>query len=167
MSEYKKMHLETLFEEADGLINEKKYEDAYFLLKSIIDQEPNFGKAFNHLGWFYRWKVKDYAKAEEYYKKAMEVTPDYYASYTNYISLLSSQQRWKDMMGVIEKAMNVPSALKGDLYKDLGVMYEKQAKYEEAIEQYKKSAIEAVENSKFEEAKKSIDRCREKMKILQ
>ncbi len=42
----------------------------------------------------------------------------------------------------------------------------KQGKFEEAIEAYKKLALEATENGKFDEAMKSVERCKEKMKVL-
>lgn len=45
-------------------------------------------------------------------------------------------------------------------------MKEKQGKFEEAIEAYKKSALEAIENAKFDKAMKSIERCKEKMKLF-
>jgi tetratricopeptide (TPR) repeat protein len=166
MKEFASIHAETMFHEADKLIDENKYGEAYLILESLIKQDPPFGKAYNHLGWFYQWKAKDLAKAEEYYKKAIEIIPQYYASYSNYILLLSAQQRWKEMLALIDKAMNVPGAQRGTLYKELGVMHEKQGSYEEAIEAYKKFAVESTEDSKFDEAMKSIERCKEKMKVL-
>lgn len=166
MNEFTRVHIETMFHEADKLLNDNKYEDAYFILKSLIAQEPTFGKAYNHLGWFYQWEAKEYTKAEECYKKAIEVMPEYYASYSNYILLLSAQQRWKELDALITRTFTVPNAHRDTLYKQMAIMHEKQGKYEEAIEAYKKCAIESVENAKFDEAMKSVERCKEKMKVL-
>src|SRR5581483_2003770 len=120
MKDFANVHAESLFHQADTLIDEKKYEEAYLILQSLIERDPPFGKAYNHLGWFYQWKVKDYKKAEECYKKAIELIPEYYAGYSNYISVLSAQQRWKELADLINKAMNVPSSNRGTLYKEMG-----------------------------------------------
>jgi tetratricopeptide (TPR) repeat protein len=167
MSEFNKMKCATMFEEADHLINEtKQYDKAYFILQSIIELDADFGKAYNDLGWLAQWKTRDIAKAEEYYKKAIQSTPEYIAGYTNYISLLSSQQRWNELAAIIEAALKVPNTQRNNLFKEQGIMYEKQGKYPEAISAYKKFAMESVENIKFDEALKSIARCEEKTKKL-
>jgi tetratricopeptide (TPR) repeat protein len=167
MSEFNKLKCATLFEEADRLINEtKQFDKAYLILQSILELDAGYGRAYNDLGWLAQWKSKDYALAEEYYKKAIECTPDNLAGHTNYITLLSTQQRWNELALAIEAALKVPNSLRNNLYKEQGMMYEKQGRYPEAISAYKKSAMESVENIKFEEALKSIARCEEKAKKL-
>jgi len=166
MIEFEDIRAESLFQQADTLINEKKYEDAFLILKSLIERDPPLGKAFNHMGWFYQWKIKDYKKAGEYYKKSIELSPEYYAGYSNYIYVLAAMQQWKELEETITKALTVPNANRVNLFKELGIMKEKQGKYQDAIDVYKKGAAEAIETEEFQEAMKSVDRCKEKMKLL-
>ena len=63
--------LDEMFFEADALIAQGKITEAISTLEAILVEDASFGKAYNHLGWIYETKFKDYAKAEEFYKKCL------------------------------------------------------------------------------------------------
>src|SRR4028118_336904 len=75
---------EELFAQADRLLTEGIVMEAVEKLSQILKRNPRFGKAYNHLGWVYETKYKNTARAEEYYKAAMQYAPHYNASYLNY-----------------------------------------------------------------------------------
>jgi hypothetical protein len=42
--------LDNMFFEADNLIKDSKIGDAYQLLLRIVETDPSYGRAYNHLG---------------------------------------------------------------------------------------------------------------------
>src|ERR1700753_3318011 len=105
MEETQRIKLESMFQEADRLLNEKAMAEGLNMLKSILQEEPTFGKAYNHIGWIYETQYKDYATAEANYKKALEYTPEYQATYYNYAVVLSVLQRWDDLTKLLNKGL--------------------------------------------------------------
>jgi len=166
MKEFLRVRLEGMFQEADRLINAKSTSEAFNMLTTIITEEPGFAKAYNHLGWIYYWRFKDKENAEKNYKKAIELNPDYYATYYNYATLLSSVQRWNDLTDLLNKALKVPGIDKGTIYNEFGIMYETQRKYREAIEAYKNYVAETNDSSLVDKAIESIERCKKKIELL-
>jgi tetratricopeptide (TPR) repeat protein len=166
MEETTRIKMESMFQEADRLINEKAIAEGYNMLMSIIQEEPGFGKAYNHIGWIFETQYKDYVSAEKNYKRALELTPEYYASYYNYAAVLSILQRWDDLNALLTKALAIPGINKGTIYNEYGIMYETQRKYKEAIEAYKNYAASTFNNKQLDTAKESIDRCKKKMELL-
>ena len=45
-------------------IKNGNYDEASNKLEKIIDTDPDFGKAYNHLGYLYEVKFKEYEKGE-------------------------------------------------------------------------------------------------------
>ena len=69
------LEAEEMFAQADRLLNEGVVMDAVEKLSQIVKRNPRFGKAYNHLGWVYETKYKNYQRAEEYDKTAMAYAP--------------------------------------------------------------------------------------------
>jgi tetratricopeptide (TPR) repeat protein len=165
MNESDKIRLESMFQEADRLLNEKAIEEGYNMLTSIIQEAPDFGKAYNHLGWIYETKYKDYAGAERNYKRALECSPEYCATYYNYAVVLSALRRWDDLTALLNKALDIPGMNRSTIHNEFGIMYETQGKFKEAIDSYKNYASTTFVNKQLDTAKESIERCRRKMEI--
>src|SRR6185312_168788 len=146
MNEANRIKLESMFQEADRLLNEKAIEEGFNMLQAILQEAPDFGKAYNHLGWIYETKYKDYAKAEEHYKKALEFNPSYNATYYNYAAVLSVLRRWDDLTALLNKAMEVPGINRSTIHNEFGIMYETQGKLKEAIDAYKNYAGTTFDN---------------------
>ena len=96
MTDNLRIRMEDLFLEADRLISEQKIGEAFSKLESITQEMPTFGKAYNHIGWIYETKYKDYPNAEKYYKLAIENSPEYLAAYYNYAIVLSTLKKWDE-----------------------------------------------------------------------
>jgi tetratricopeptide (TPR) repeat protein len=158
--------MEDMFLDADRLISEQKIGEAFSKLQGIISEMPEFGKAYNHLGWIYETKYKDYPNAEKYYKLAIEYSPDYLAAYYNYAIVLSTLQKWDELTTLLNKALTIAGINKSTIQNEFAIMYEGQGKFAEAIDAYKKYAAATFDSKQLESAKDSIDRCKKKMEIL-
>jgi tetratricopeptide (TPR) repeat protein len=152
--------------EADRLISEQKIGEAFTKLSDIIQEMPNFGKAYNHIGWIYETKYKDYPNAEKYYKQAIEYSPDYHAGYYNYAIVLSTLQKWDELTNLLDRALKVPGINKGTIHNEYAIMYEAQGKYQQAIDSYKQYAANTFDSKLLDTAKDSIERCKKKVEIF-
>ncbi len=148
-----------LFFSADQLIANGNVAEATDMLLTLINKFPEYGRAYNHLGFVYETKYKDVASAEKYYKSALTYVPDYPPTYLNYAVILSSQERFPELMAILNKAMEVPGVDKGKVYNEFGIMHELQGKYDEAMGYFKKAIVYALNDKDIEMYEKSIKRC--------
>lgn len=166
MTDNLRIRMEDLFLEADRLISEQKIGEAFSKLESITQEMPTFGKAYNHIGWIYETKYKDYPNAEKYYKLAIENSPEYLAAYYNYAIVLSTLKKWDELSSLLEKALTIPGINSGTIHNEYAIMYEAQGKFVEAISAYKNYIINTFDNKLIDGAKDSIERCKKKLEIL-
>lgn len=160
------MECEELFAQADKLLNEGIIMEAVEKLAQILRRNPRFGKAYNHLGWVYETKYKDMARAEEYYKAAMQYSPNYNASYLNYSYFLSNQQRFDELKTHLDRVAQLPGIAKDTVANEYAIMYEMQGKLQEAMDHYQRAAMVTLDGIKLDKYRESIERCRKKMDIL-
>jgi len=160
------LECEELFAHADRLLNEGVIVEAVEKLSQILKRNPHFGKAYNHLGWVYETKYKNMARAEEYYKAAMQYSPNYNASYLNYCYFLSNQGRLDELKAHLDKVSNIPGIAKDTIYNEYGIMYELQGNPQAAMDHYQKAVMITLETGKLEKYKEGIDRCQRKLEIL-
>ena len=159
------LECEEMFAKADDLIKEGDIKGAVELLFKIIQRNPNFGKAYNHLGWVYENKYKNYTRAEEFYKKALQYAPEYAAPYLNYTYFLSNLGRYDELKTHLDKSLQIPSVAKETLYNEYAVMYEMQQNPQEAMDFYVKAAMTTLDSTKLEQYKTSIERCKQKIDL--
>lgn len=158
--------LEELLDQANLDIKDGRYDEATNKLEKILDMDPNFGKAYNHLGYLYEVKFKEYEKGETLYKLCLEKSPMYPAVYYNYSILLSTLGKWDDLKELLDKAINIPGITKSTIWNEYGIMYEQQGKLDEAIDHYRKAALGTLDKAVLERAKGSIDRCKMKKELM-
>ncbi|MEB3182175.1 MAG: tetratricopeptide repeat protein [Nostocaceae cyanobacterium] len=156
---------EEMFAQADTFIKEDRPREAVELLLKILQRNPQFGKAYNHLGWVYENKYKDYAHAEEYYKNAMKYAPHYPAVYLNYAYFLSNCGRFEELKAHLDMALTLPYVLKETIYNEYAIMYEMQQNPEEAINYYVQAAMSTLDKDKLIRFKESINRCQTKIEL--
>ena len=158
--------LEEMLDQANLEIKNGKYESASNILEKIIDIDPNFGKAYNHLGYLYEVKFKEYEKGETLYKLCIEKSPMYPSVYYNYAILLSTLNKWDTLKELLDKASNIPGITKATLYNEYAIMYEQQGKLDEAIESYKLAGMNTLDKAVLDRAKTSIERCKSKKDFI-
>ncbi len=156
---------EQYFADADKAISDGDITGAVELLVKIIQRNPNFGKAYNHLGWIYETKYKQFTKAEENYKLAIHYSPEYAAPYLNYAYFLSTMQRFDELKAHLDRSMMVPSVSKETLYNEYATMYELQGEPQTAADYYMKAAMNCFDDAKFEKYQQSIERCKKKLQL--
>ncbi len=159
-------YLDSEFDRADDLISQDLIEEGKTLLNEILEENPKYGKAHNHLGWIYKTKENNPRRAESHYLQALELAPEYGATYLNYAYLLSEEKRYPELEKLLHDAEKVSDVSQSNIAREWGYLYEDTRKYELAIEKYKEYALTLYDNSLIEKAKDAIIRCRQKMEII-
>ena len=160
------LEAEEMFAQADRLLTEGVILEAVEKLTQILKRNPHFGKAYNHLGWVYETKYKNMARAEEYYKAAIQYAPEYNAAYLNYAYFLSNLGRFDELKTHLDKVSQLPGIAKDTIANEYAIMYEMQGNLTEAMNHYQKAAMVTLDIGKLDKYKESIDRCHKKMEIL-
>jgi Tfp pilus assembly protein PilF len=160
------LEAEELFAQADRLLNEGVIMEAVEKLSQILRRNPRFGKAYNHLGWIYETKYKNYPRAEEYYRAALNYAPHYNAGYLNFAYFLSNQGRFDELKAHLDRTAQIPGVPKDIIANEYATMYELQGDLQNAIDYYQKAAIITLDAAKLDKYKESVDRCRKKLDIL-
>ncbi|HEX8734746.1 MAG TPA: tetratricopeptide repeat protein [Pyrinomonadaceae bacterium] len=160
------LECEEMFAQADRLLNEGAIMEAVEKLSQIVKRNPRFGKAYNHLGWLYETKYKNYARAEEYYRAAMQFAPHYNASYLNYAYFLSNLGRFDELKAHLDRMAQLQGIAKDTIANEYAIMYEMQGNLQQAMDYYQKAAIVTLDMAKLDKYKEGIDRCRKKLEIL-
>lgn len=157
--------LEDLFYQADLDIKDGYFTEAVKKLEDILKENPEFGKAYNHLGWLHETQFRNLEKAEQYYKLAVEKSPAYPAGYYNYAILLSTLERFDDLDELLKKALEVKGIEKAKIYNEYGIMFEQIGEYDKAIRYYTDTARSTLNKDMLNSAKDSIDRCKVKASL--
>lgn len=157
---------EAYFFEADRLINAGEANKAYILLEECVEKFPDFGKAYNHLGFIQETQYKSPQKAEPFYLKCLELSPDYPAVYLNYSVLLSTHERYEELEKLLETALTVPGMNKAKVYNEYGIMHEVRSNYDSAIEAYRKAIQFSFIQANIKSYEASIERVESKKRLL-
>lgn len=160
------LECEELFAQADRLLNEGVIMEAVEKLSQILKRNPRFGKAYNHLGWVYETKYKNSARAEEYYKAAIQYAPHYNAAYLNYSYFLSNLGRFDDLKTHLDRVSQIPGIAKDTIANEYAIMYEMQGNLSQAMDYYQKAALVTLDGGKLDKYKEGIERCKKKLEIL-
>lgn len=158
--------LEEMLDSANLDIKNGQYEKAENTLEEMIKIDPNFGKTYNHLGYLYEVKFKEFEKGETLYKLCLEKSPMYPAIYYNYAVLLSTLRKWDELKALLDQAINIPGVTKATIYNEYAIMYEQQGKLDEAIENYRNAGLNTLDQATLDRAKTSITRCKSKKDLF-
>lgn len=157
--------LEELLDQANLDIKDGLYEAASNKLERIIDMDPNFGKAYNHLGYLYEVKFKDYEKGQTLYKLALEKSPLYPSVYYNYSVCLSTLGKFDELKELLDTALTIPGITKATIYNEYGIMYEQLGELNQAISYYQQAGKMTLSNDVLSRVKNSIERCKSKLDL--
>ena len=166
MEFYDKLRLDDSFYEADQYIKEQRYADAMQTLEAILAEAPEYGKAYNHLGWLYETKYRDVKRAEEYYKKCLEYEPEYTPVYLNLAVALSNMNKWNELESLLLQALEVPGIDRASMFNEYAIMHELKGEYDEAIQKFKEAIRSTLNDANLDTYKASIKRCQTKKEIL-
>jgi tetratricopeptide (TPR) repeat protein len=159
------MENDELFFLADKAIGDGKIVEAEEMLNTIIANAPNYGKAYNHLGWLYYYKFLDSEIAEHNFKLTLQHSPEYKPVYLHYSALLSEQVRIDEHKTLIDTANKFNRLDDARYNEELGVNYELRGEYNKAIDYYNKAeTLGTIPNDAV--ITKHIERCQKKRDII-
>lgn len=158
---------EDLLFEVDQLISDNKIVEAKNLLIEVLENYPDYGKAHNHLGWIYHYKMIDYEKAERHYKLALRYAPKYHAPYANYSYLLIDKGQNDEMLKFGQQSYNKENVDKGTIANQMAKAYELKGELKPAYTYYTLAKQQGMANGFVEEVNASLHRVRDKMNIVQ
>lgn len=167
MEDYSLLKYDEMFFEAERLIDERHIVQAVSLLEAIIEEQPDYGKAHNHLGWLYEHEYKDFSRSEKHYRAALTFAPDYPNVYLNFSILLSRLERFDDLEDLLQKAQKVIGIKKAEVYYEYGIMNEMKGDYGAAFDFYKKAIFHSLVNKDIETYNDAISRVSIKISLLE
>lgn len=151
-----------MFFQADTFIKEGRVVDAKKLLEECIEKYPIHGRCYNHLGWIFQEKYKDFSSAEINFRKALEFAPEYPAIYKNYSFCLSSQRKFDDLEQLLELALKTDGVDHSFVYEEYAIMYELRGNYDLAIKYFSEFAKASLDQKLLDNAFRAIDRVKQK-----
>lgn len=161
------LEFEDLLFEADELIRNNKIADAVNLLEGIIAEVPDFGKAYNHLGWVFETKLKDLSAAESMYKQCLAYCPDYPPVYLNLSIVLSALGKYDELEKHLNLALTIHGVEKSTIYNEIAILHELKQDFNLAIDNFKQAIRFTLSEANVDTYAKSIERCRKKRELLQ
>ena len=147
---------------ARTLLLEGKLDEALLELDVLLVRQPDFGKGqvlFGHIQFRY---FKNYAGAEESFRKAMKLAPDYAELYFDYSELLLQLERYTETVAVLNKSMEIPGIEKDKIYYRFGLLYERQSKWEEAINYFGQALHYTFSDEMVKQYEMDVLRCLKK-----
>jgi len=122
-------------------INFGELPKALHILNEIISTDPDYARAYYQLGSLFQYQFKNFQSAGYYYKKCMELEPEFPDVYEHYLKLLVTLKMHKLIQPIAKQALLIPGVCKAHIYESLGMYGEEQQKFAEAKEQYKQAAL--------------------------
>lgn len=153
------LNLATRYLESEQLV------ESISILEKIIDLYPEYGPAYNYLGWITFSYLQNSGEAEKLYEKALELSPEYPTTYVNYIRLLNQLNKLDKIPKIVAAALKVSSVNQAKIYEEQGKMYERRNQIDDAINSYKQAIINSLEATEVEDILEHIDRCNLKLQV--
>lgn len=88
-------NIKKMFAEGATLTNEGKYDEAIAKFNAVIVEIPKCFDCYNNLGTIYTRK-QDWAKAEESFKKTLELNPDNVEAFSGLATVYNAQKKFKE-----------------------------------------------------------------------
>jgi tetratricopeptide (TPR) repeat protein len=163
MSDYNLV--EEYFLKVEVLLGEGEFANGKKLLEEILDIEPGYGRAHNHLGWIYYAKFDDYRKAEYHYRLSIKFAPEYPAGYINMSFLLVELKRYEDARSNAYVALEVPAINRSVIYNELGRIEEMLGNYKMAIHNYNEAIRLTMHSNETVAYNANFERAKAKMRL--
>ena len=157
---------EARFLYASALLDRGEVAEAKDVLIGIIGDEPDYGRAHNHLGWIYRVKLSDYTRAEYHLRLAVKFAPDYPAGYIHYGNILMELGEVEKLSELTEKAFKVRGLEKSTVFHFMAVVQEMKGDQLAAMKLLKRAKDESKDEDSLNYLKSEIRRLKGKMNTM-
>ncbi len=157
------MDAEARFLNADTLIERGQFAEAKEVLMGILEDEPGYGRAHNHLGWLYRARLSDFANAEYHLRLAVRFAPDYPAGYLNYGHLLAELGEYEQLCKLAAQAIQVRGINKASVLQFMAIAEEMKGGLKESLKILQKAKAETMDENMLNFIEGEIRRVKRKM----
>jgi tetratricopeptide (TPR) repeat protein len=134
------------------------------LLNEIVNDDPLYVRAHFQLGKIYHYEINDYQTAGYHYKTCMELEPEFPDNYFHYLKLVVFLNMEKLVNAIAKKALKTPGVDASDIYDQLGLFYEKNRNWENALNAYQKAFFEVTYKNQKQEIEESLERVKLKIR---
>jgi tetratricopeptide (TPR) repeat protein len=159
--------IETWYFRADSLLDEGEFAEAKELLLILLEEEPGYALAHNHLGWIYLYHLRNYRLAETHLKFAMKFADGYPSPFMNYALFLYESNRFAELESFADEAMTVPGTEHSTLLGLKGNALEFRGQYRKAFHLYRQAKQLAYNEDALLRVQAQIDRINSKMNLFQ
>ncbi len=141
-------------------LRDKYYERAVDKINDLIQVYPDRAEPHFELGKlaYDSWNNAD---AEKHYKKALEIDPNYFPSYTQLALVLIKEKRYLEAEDLLMRSQRLRNKEESDIHFYLGLMHQNQGNLDEAIEAYTQSLYYSINETQIDSAMKFIRVCKE------
>lgn len=133
------------------------------LLNEIINADPAYARAHYQLGKIYFYDIKDYQAAGYHFQTCAELEPSFPDVYMPYLELLVFLNMERKVNDIASRALTVAGVKTAAVYKQLGLLCEKQKNWNEALQAYRDAFMEVTNKEEKHEIEDNISRVRQKM----
>lgn len=146
----------------DQLMDNGDYPHAEKVLLSVLNEEPGYGKAHGVLGRIYLDELGEKEKAELHLKYAVLFDEEFADAYVDLRQLYNSDQRYDELIDLVDKALKVKTLDKSDLWAEKAQALEHQGKLKDALQAYQKAYSFTVSNWETSDLTAHIKRVKRK-----
>lgn len=147
------------------LLKEGQAGEALAELQVLLARSPDHGRGQALYGHILLWLLLDYPAAEEAFRIAMRQSPAYPDLYYDYGELLLRLDKGTEMVAVLNKALEVPGIEKDRIYRLFGQLYEREKKWEDALEYYTRAIFHTLSTLTGSAYRDDVERVKGKMNV--
>lgn len=147
-------------------VEELKYGEtarALQLFNELIVADASYARAYYQLGIINYYHIRDYHAAGYFFSKCIEIEANFPDVYHDFIKLLVFLNMEMKAKSTAFKALLVPGINHWLIYKQLGLLEEKNQKYNAALSYYKKAYNYSLDKEDAEDSKEDIERVGDKI----
>ena len=153
---------EQYIRKAEKLFEEYMIEEGKMILEGLLEEEPGYGKAHNHLGWMYLYHEDEEEKAEMHLKYSILFDPSFAPTYLHLACLYIRKNEYQKALEILEKGLEAKDAYKVLIYELKGQSYEGLEQYSTALKNYKSALRFALNDWEASSIETNIKRTRKK-----
>ena len=144
---------------AARLLQSGQVEECMNELSLLLIRYPDHGRGNALLGRLYLRHLSEFTLAEECFNKALRYDPLYPELYYDYAELLIHLEKYTEAIAVLNKGFEIPGIEKNKLYRWMGMIYEKQKDFDQAILNYTQAIYDSFTDAFIQLLKTDIKRC--------
>lgn len=147
---------------AEKMLEREEYVRAKRILDEILETEPGYGRAHNHLGWIFYSVLDDHKMAERHYRLAIHFEPSYPHAYMNLLRLLIANGQYEEARNHAMHMLSSTTVNRSLIYNELGRIEELCGNYKRSIDHYNQAICHCVVTMHITAYSENIKRVREK-----